>query len=40
MIVLTKLHHSEEQWAALAQVEDHGPVYMTKLSTRTAERQT
>ena len=31
MIVLNKLHHSDEQWAALAEVEDNGPVYMTNL---------
>ncbi len=31
MIVLNKLHHSDEQWEALAQVKDDGPVYMTNL---------
>ncbi len=31
MIVLNKLHHTDEQWEALAQVEDDGPVYMTNL---------
>ena len=31
MIVLNKLHHSDQQWAELAQIEDDGPVYMTNL---------
>ena len=31
MIVPNKLHHSDEQWEALAQVEDDGAVYMTNL---------
>lgn len=48
MIVLNKLHHSDEQWEALVQVQDDGPVYMTNLFRfkeraefpRTAERLT
>jgi uncharacterized protein (DUF1330 family) len=31
MIVLNKLHHSDEQWAALANEPDDGPIFMTNL---------
>jgi uncharacterized protein (DUF1330 family) len=31
MIVLNKVHHSDEQWAALAKREDDGPVFMINL---------
>jgi len=31
MIVLNKLHHSDEQWAALALEQDDGPVFMINL---------
>ena len=31
MIVLNKLHHSDEQWAALAKQPDDGPVFMVNL---------
>ena len=31
MIVLNKLHHSDQQWAELAQVSHDGPVFMTNL---------
>ena len=28
MIVLNKMHHSDEQWSALAKEPDDGPVFM------------
>ena len=31
MIVLNKLHHSDEQWSALAKQPDDGPVFMINL---------
>jgi len=31
MIVLNKLHHSDEQWETLAQMGDIGPVYMINM---------
>ena len=31
MIVLNKLHHSDEQWRALANEPDDGPVFMINL---------
>ena len=31
MIVLNKLHHSDEQWTQLAQVDDASPVFMVNL---------
>ena len=31
MIVLNKLHHSDEQWTALAKEPDEGPIFMVNL---------
>ena len=31
MIVLNKLHHSDEQWAALTKEPDEGPIFMVNL---------
>ena len=31
MIVLNKMHHSDEQWSALAKEPDDGPVFMINL---------
>ena len=31
MIVLNKLHHSNEQWAALTKEPDEGPIFMVNL---------
>lgn len=31
MVILNKLHHSDEQWAALANEPDDGPIFMTNL---------
>ena len=31
MIVLNKLHHSDEQWSALAKQPDDGPIFMINL---------
>ena len=31
MIVLNKVHHSDEQWASLALQDDDGPAYMINL---------
>ena len=47
MIVLNKMHHSDEQWSALAKEPDDGPVFMitfsnfeTELNTQTVEKPT
>ena len=45
MIVLNKMHHSDEQWSALAKEPDDGPVFMINLfkfrdraNTQTVEK--